>query len=245
MLTRILSPAKSSTSSSVGVCDAGASTPTGGRSVIAAISVEVSSQTFVATPASREKFFAIFDGAFERGVAAITVHGRTVEQRYVGPSRWEFLREVKQHAGSRTVLGSGDLFSAQACLDMILQTGVDGVTVARGAIGNPWIFQQARALAAGDPMPDPPSLFEQRCVIAEHYRLASEFSGPESCGRQMRKFGIKYSRLHPDFLAVRDAFIAVKRPDELQLVLDRFYAEDLPGRHADADVDEVEGCESG
>ena len=40
---------------------------------------------------SRDKFFAIFDGAFARGVAAITVHGRTVEQRYVGPSRWEFL----------------------------------------------------------------------------------------------------------------------------------------------------------
>src|SRR5215471_8897294 len=114
---------------------------------------------------SREKFFTIFDGAFARGVAAITVHGRTVQQKYVGPSRWEFLREVKQHAGSRIVLGSGDLFSAQACVDMIRQTGVDGVTVARGAIGNPWIFQQARAIAEGLPVPEPPTLFEQRRVI--------------------------------------------------------------------------------
>ena len=68
---------------------------------------------------SRDNFFAIFDGAFARGIAAATVHGRTVQQRYIGPSRWEFLREVKQHAGSRTVLGSGDLFTPQACLDMI------------------------------------------------------------------------------------------------------------------------------
>src|SRR3954464_13602146 len=67
---------------------------------------------------SRDKFFEIFDGAFERGAAAITVHGRTVEQKYVGPSRWAFLREVKQHAPERTVLGSGDLFTPQACLDM-------------------------------------------------------------------------------------------------------------------------------
>ncbi len=183
------------------------------------------------TQPSREKFFQIFDGAFERGAAAITVHGRTVEQRYEGPSRWAFLREVKQHAGSRTVLGSGDLFSPQACLDMIQQTGVDGVTAARGAIGNPWIFSQARALAAGLPLPDPPTVPEQRAVIGEHYRLAEELYGPEHCGRQMRKFGIKYSQLHPHSQQVRDAFIAVRRPGEWRTVLDAWYAEDAPGRH--------------
>ena len=149
------------------------------------------------TAESREKFFQIFDGAYERGVAAITVHGRTVEQKYVGPSRWEFLREVKEHAGARVVLGSGDLFTPQACLDMLRFTGIDGVTAARGAIGNPWIFSQARALAQGQPLPDPPSVHQQRDVIAEHYRLAEQIYGADRCGRQMRKFGIKYSQLHP------------------------------------------------
>ena len=62
---------------------------------------------------------------------------------------------------------------------MLHYTGVDGVTVARGAIGNPWIFAEARALAAGQPLPDPPTLFEQRDVIAEHYSLAEELYGPE------------------------------------------------------------------
>ncbi len=158
-------------------------------------------------------------GHLRGGVAAITVHGRTVQQRYVGPSSWDFLREVKRHAGDRTVLGSGDLFTPQACIDMLCYTGVDGLTVARGAIGNPWIFQQVRALLDGQPLPDPPTLHEQRQVIEEHYRLATEVYGPEACGRQMRKFGIKYSRLHPDSLAVRDAFVAVKRPHELAEVL--------------------------
>src|SRR5687768_15083528 len=158
---------------------------------------------------SRDKFFTIFDGAFARGVAAITVHGRTVQQRYIGPSRWEFLTEVKRHAGTRVVLGSGDLFTPHDCLEMIRQTGVDGVTAARGAIGNPWIFSQARALAAGLPLPDPPSLFEQRDVIREHYRLAEDHYGPDQCGRLMRKFGIKYSQLHPRSTEVRAAFIAV------------------------------------
>jgi len=178
---------------------------------------------------SRENFFAIFDGAFRLGAAAITVHGRTVRQRYEGPSSWEFLREVKQRAGDRTVLGSGDLFSARACLDMIAQTGVDGVTAARGAIGNPWIFQQARALAAGEPI-SPPSLFEQRDVLGEHYRLAEETYGPARTCRLMRKFGIKYSQLHPRREEVRTAFVQVSGPTQWQDVLERWYAEDLPGR---------------
>ena len=183
------------------------------------------------TQESRDKFFTIFDRAYELGVAAITVHGRTVLQRYDGPSRWEFLRELKQHAGDRTVLGSGDLFNAQACLDMIRETGVDGVTVARGAIGNPWVFEQARALAEGRPIPEPPSLWRQRDVIAEHYRLAEELYGPERCVPDMRKFAIKYSKLHPRGEEVRADFCRVKQAGSWREVLDRWYSEDLPGVH--------------
>jgi nifR3 family TIM-barrel protein len=181
------------------------------------------------SPASRENFFRIFDGAYERGVAAVTVHGRTVIQRYDGPSRWEFLREVKTYAGTRVVLGSGDLFTAQDCLAMIRYTGVDGVTAARGAIGNPWIFSQARALAAGLPLPDPPSLVEQREVISEHYRLAEELYGPDRCLPDMRKFAIKYAQLHPEHVAVREDFCRVSQPGAWRDVLKRWYSIDAPG----------------
>jgi nifR3 family TIM-barrel protein len=180
---------------------------------------------------SRERFFEIFDAAYELGVAAITVHGRTVLQRYDGPSRWEFLRELKQHAGARVVLGSGDLFSAQACLDMLRYTGVDGVTVARGAIGNPWIFRQVRALAAGMRLPEPPTLHEQSEVIAEHYRLAEELYGAEHCLPDMRKFAIKYSQLHPSHLQVRADFCGAKQPGAWREVLQKWYGDDGPGVH--------------
>ena len=185
------------------------------------------------SPQSRDAFFEIFDGSFRLGAAAITVHGRTVRQRYDGPSSWEFLTEVKQRAPDKTVLGSGDLFTAEACLKMIRRTGVDGVTAARGAIGNPWIFRQARELAAGRPLPPPPSLFEQRDVIAEHYRLAEEIYGPRRTCNRMRKFGIKYSRLHPRAKEVRAAFVAATKPSQWQGVLQRWYAEDLPGCYPD------------
>jgi nifR3 family TIM-barrel protein len=180
---------------------------------------------------SREKFFEIFDGAYRLGVAAITVHGRTVHQRYDGPSRWEFLRELKQNAGERVILGSGDLFNAQACIDMMQYTGVDGVTVARGAIGNPWIFSQVRALAAGGPLPDPPTLHEQRDMIREHYRLAEEVYGAERCLPDMRKFAIKYSQLHPQHAEVRGDFCAVRQPGAWRDVLEKWYKVDAPGVH--------------
>jgi nifR3 family TIM-barrel protein len=178
---------------------------------------------------SRENFLRIFDGAFALGIAAVTVHGRTVRQRYDGRSSWDFLRELKDHAGDRIVWGSGDLFTAEDCLAMIAQTRVDGITVARGAIGNPWIFRDLRALAAGRPLPDPPSLFEQRETIAEHYRLAEELYGAKRASYVMAKFGIKYSRLHPQARQVRDAFVAAHRLQQWRLVLDEWYAEDLPG----------------
>jgi tRNA-dihydrouridine synthase B len=171
---------------------------------------------------SRDNFFTIFDGAYRAGVAAITVHGRTVKQRYDGPSNWTFLREVKQHAGSRIVLGSGDAFSAEDCLRMLIETGVDGVTAARGAIGNPWIFRQARALAAGQPAAHP-SLAEQREVMLEHYRLAEATYGYNRTCAHMRKFGILGSRMHPQMKDVREDFVAVKTRDQWHAVVEKWY----------------------
>ena len=84
---------------------------------------------------SERHFFSILDGAFELGASAVTVHARTVKQRYIGPSNWNFLTRVKRHAGSHTILGSGDLFTSADVRRMMNETGVDGVSVARGAIG--------------------------------------------------------------------------------------------------------------
>ena len=168
-------------------------------------------------------FFRILDGAFEIGVSAITVHGRTVEQRYVGPSQWSFLAKVKQHVGDRVILGSGDLFSAEACVRMIQETGVDGVTIARGSIGNPWVFEECRALYRGHDLPPPPSIERQREAMAGHWTDAVAVYGPQLAGKIMRKFGIKYAEHHPFNREVRDAFIAVQTPDDFESVLERWY----------------------
>ncbi len=175
------------------------------------------------TPQGEQDFFEILEGAFEIGVAAVAVHGRTVQQRYVGPSDWSFLARVKRHVGDHVILGSGDLFSAEACVRMIRETGVDGVTIARGCIGNPWIFQECRTLWAGGELPPPPSIEQQREAIAGHWNDAVEFYGERVAPKIMRKFGIKYSEHHPLARQVRDAFIALKDATGFLQVLDKWY----------------------
>jgi tRNA-dihydrouridine synthase len=170
------------------------------------------------------------------------VHGRTVEQKYVGPSRWEFLKEVKRHVGDKVILGSGDLFSASACVSMIRETGVDGVTIARGAIGNPWIFEQCVALWNALPLPPPPTVHEQRDVLRRHAQLLEETYGPDRWLGQMRKFSFKYAALHPTGAEVRNAFALPKTPAEWATIVEQFYANDAPGVDPSA-PSENESCE--
>jgi len=176
------------------------------------------------TPASERSFFEILDGAFAEGVASVTVHGRTVRQRYVGPSAWSFVRRVKQHVGVRVGLGSGALFSAERWLRMIAETGVDGGTIARGCIGNPWIFTDCRALHAGQPLPPPPSVPQQGRVIAEHFDEVVRVYGEAHGCQVMRKFGIKYSAHHPYAVQVRDDFAVVKTSEAFRAVIHRWYS---------------------
>ncbi len=190
---------------------------------------------------SRDQFFEILSGGFASGLAAATVHGRTVLQRYHGPSRWEFLTDVKRAFPDQTILGSGDLFTAADCLRMLTETGIDGVTVARGAIGNPWIFQQARALAQGQPLPAPPTVHQQRQVLERHWELAEQIYGAAKSGVLLRKFGIKYSSNHPHGLQVREGFARVRTREDWWLALDRWYADDLPGIYPSPESHRVQG----
>ncbi len=172
---------------------------------------------------SEGDFFRILDGALAIGVSAVTVHARTVRQRYVGAAQWAFLKRVKHHVGDRIILGSGDLFSAEACVRMIRETGVDGVTIARGCIGNPWIFEECRALWRGEELPPPPSIRRQREGIEEHWLEVVNFYGEKLGARIMRKFGIKYAEHHPCAVKVRDAFVAVEGADDIRRVLEKWY----------------------
>ena len=183
------------------------------------------------TPASRDQFYQIVDAAWAHGYSAVRVHARTVEQKYLGSAQWSALSEVKRRYPGRTILGSGDVFTAEDAVRMLRTTGVDVVWVARGAIGNPWIFAHARALLGGaDPASiPPPGVGEQREALAEHFAVAMQIHGEQLAGRRMRKMGIKYSRFHPHAAAVKADFVAVHSLRDWNAVLDKWYADDVPG----------------
>ena len=177
-------------------------------------------------------FERVISAAFDMGYAWATVHGRTVEQKYIGPSRWDVLRDVVARHPGRLIFGSGDIWEAADVFRMLAYTGVAAVAVARGCIGNPWIFRQARDLLAGRD-PSSPTIAEQRAVLEEHFRLALAVNGHGGVsrraeaytGRTMRKFGIRFAAHHPRGEEVRRRMIGVTSLDNWRAVLEEWYGE--------------------
>lgn len=201
------------------------------------------------TAQSRDLFFTLVDAAWDAGLTAIRVHGRTVEQKYAGRADWSFLAELKRHYPDRTIIGSGDVFTAEDAVRMKRETNVDVVWIARGAIGNPWIFDHAiRLLADPNAVIQPPSVHSQRAALAEHFAEALKLHGEQVAGRRMRKMGIKYARFHPDAADVKRDFVLVSSLTDWARTLDEWYAADAPGVWPAADAaDETKdtSCEVG
>ena len=100
------------------------------------------------------------------GAAAVCVHGRSVAQGYVGEADWSVIRAVKQAVGI-PVLGSGSIRTAADALALLRDTGADAAAIARGCLGNPWIFQQTQSLLSSGPMSSAPSLHQRGRVLLE------------------------------------------------------------------------------
>jgi tRNA-dihydrouridine synthase B len=179
------------------------------------------------TPEMVERFERVFDAAYRMGYAWTTVHARTVEQKYIGPSRWTFLRDLVRRHPERIIFGSGDIWEAEDIFRMLAYTGVQAVSVARGCIGNPWIFRQARGMLAGE-VPALPTIEEQRQVLESHFALAMSVNGgmrraEAYTGRTMRKFGIRFAAHHPRSEEVKQRMIAVSSLADWREVLEMFY----------------------
>lgn len=158
------------------------------RAVRAALPAEVplTVKTRTGWDEGRPVFLDVLRLAEDEGLAAMTLHGRSRKQMFRGESDWDAVAELAA-AARIPVVGNGDVRTAEDALALLRRSGCDGVMIARGALSNPWIFRQARALLAGG-RAEPPTLEERRRVILDHHdRLAEALPAREALHR-IRKF---------------------------------------------------------
>lgn len=154
------------------------------------------------------------------GVAAVAVHGRTREQYYLGKADWDIIRQVKE-AVRIPVIGNGDIFTPEAAGRMLKETGCDGIMVARGAKGNPWLFGRINHyLDTGEVLPGP-SMAEIKAMILRHGRMLVQFKGEGVAMREMRGHMAWYTKGMPHSATLRNEINQVETLEGFVELLDR------------------------
>jgi tRNA-dihydrouridine synthase B len=152
--------------------------------------------------------------AQDSGASALTVHGRTRAQFYGGKADWDVIAQVKR-AVCIPVTGNGDIFCAQDARAMFERTGCDAVMVARGSLGNPFIFREiAHLLRTGEALP-PATMRERAETLLAQARIAAEQKGERAAMRELRKHAAWYFKGFPGAARLREAAVRLATLDDL------------------------------
>ena len=156
--------------------------------------------------------------AQEQGAAAVAIHGRTRMQYYSGKADWTMIGKVKEKL-TIPVIGNGDVFTAEDGLRMMKETGCDGVIVARGARGNPWIFRELLSLWKDGEVIAGPTIEEKKDMILRHAKMQVELKGEYMGIRQMRKHLGWYTVGMKNSAKLRGAACQIESLEELERLL--------------------------
>ena len=129
----------------------------------------------------------------KNGAAAIAVHGRTRKEMYSGKADLEIIRKVKE-AVDIPVIGNGDIVDAQSAAIMLEKTNCDAIMVGRGAMGNPWVFQQINAYLSDCIVIPEPSITEKLSVMLKHVEKMIEYKGEYTAMREARHHAAYYTK---------------------------------------------------
>ncbi len=165
------------------------------RMVTRAVKIPVTVKTRLGWDGSQMQAIQLAPILEDAGVAALTIHGRTRAGQFGGSVDLAGIRAVVQSVRSLPVVGNGDVKDASAAKRMLEETGCAGVMIGRGALANPWVFQEIRAGLNGAPLPRPPLLTERVAVMTRHFLRAVAFLGEHVACLQFRKMIDWYAKL--------------------------------------------------
>ena len=179
-------------------------------------------------PESVDNFWEIVTRSIAQGVDALVIHGRTTSECYRGKADWAVAAAVKSRFPCATIVGSGDIFEASGTVGLMKRTGLDGFIVARGAIGNPWIFRDLRCVWKNLPVPPAPDLGERRMVMLDHFeRMLHGYPEKKAFGN-FRKFAACYARGHPKRKPAVLALMKGQTRAEVETAINSWFTEDYP-----------------
>lgn len=157
----------------------------------------------------------------DTGIAALSIHGRTKTQMYSGVADWTMIGAVKNNPRMTIpIFGNGDITTAAQAVENKNRYGVDGILIGRGAIGNPWIFEQCQRAFRGEPEREI-SVKERVEVCRRHLLAAAEFKGERTAIFEMRKHYGAYFKGLFNFKPFRLALVATPTLEDTLAVLDR------------------------
>jgi nifR3 family TIM-barrel protein len=172
---------------------------------------------------SIQKFWQICTGAVQYGIDGLIVHGRSVEQRFKGTADWDIIKKVKEKFPKTTIIGSGDLFEPADIVSKLRSSSVDGVSIARGAVGRPWIFRQIKDVLEGKQQIFQPDIEQQGQIILEHFEMLKGLYDIKKSIWHFRKFLTKYTKSHPQTKKVSKELITAQTENELEQTIKKWY----------------------